>query len=63
MLQVGKWYRLSFPGTFAKVVEYSANVTPHSWLVESLILRSRWWVTSEGRPNNHMSPWLIVPRC
>ena len=35
----------------------------HPYLVESLFLRSRWWVNELGEPDNIYSPRLIVPRC
>jgi hypothetical protein len=61
-LKIGKWYRLSFPGIAARVIEPPANVQTRNYpyLVESLILRSRWWVNERGEPDNIYSPCLIV---
>ena len=61
-LKIGKWYRLSFPGIAARVIEPPANVQTRSYpyLVESLIQRSRWWVNERGEPDNIYSPYLIV---
>lgn len=56
-LRVGRWYRLRFPGTFAKVIEYNVR-NSHPYLVQTLIMRSKWWVDDRGRPNNHCSPPL-----
>jgi hypothetical protein len=33
----------------------------YRYLVESLVLRSRWWVNSRGGPDKFYSPQLIVP--
>ena len=33
----------------------------YRYLVESLVLRSRWWVNSRGEPDKFYSPQLIVP--
>lgn len=61
-LTVGKVYRLTFPGIAARVIEPPANVAGgnYAYLVESLILRSRWWVNELGEPDNIYSPRLIV---
>jgi hypothetical protein len=61
-LTVGKVYRLSFPGIAARVIEPPANAAGgnYTYLVESLILRSRWWVNELGEPDNIYSPRLIV---
>jgi hypothetical protein len=61
-LRIGKVYRLTFPGIAARVIEPPANapVGKYSYLVESLILRSRWWVNEFGEPDNIYSPHLIV---
>ena len=61
-LKIGKWYRLTFPGIAARVIEPPANVKTgnYPYLVESLILRSRWWVNERGEPDNIHSPHLIV---
>lgn len=63
-LKVGKLYRLSFPGIAARVIEPPASLTrsgEYCYLVESLILRMRWWVNRHGEPDNIHSPNLIVP--
>jgi hypothetical protein len=64
-LTVGKIYRLRFPGIAARVIEPPAHVQvgsrSHPYLVESLFLRSRWWVNELGEPDNIYSPRLIVP--
>jgi hypothetical protein len=61
-LTVGKVYRLTFPGIAARVIEPPANAAGgnYAYLVESLILRSRWWVNEFGEPDNIYSPRLIV---
>jgi hypothetical protein len=60
-LEIGKIYRLAFPGIAARVIEPPANVQvgKYPYLVESLILRSRWWVNEHGEPDNIYSPHLI----
>jgi hypothetical protein len=63
-LRVGKIYRLQFPGIAARVIEPPAGVkrsSEYSYLVESLVLRMRWWVNGRGEPDNIHSPNLIVP--
>jgi hypothetical protein len=61
-LTIGKVYRLAFPGIAARVIEPPANVAGgnYAYLVESLVLRSRWWVNELGEPDNIYSPRLIV---
>jgi hypothetical protein len=61
-LRVGKIYRLPFPGIAARVIEPPAKngTAKYPYLVESLILRSRWWVNERGEPDNIHSPRLIV---
>ena len=61
-LKTGKVYRLGFPGIAARVIAPPANVQvgKYPYLVESLILRSRWWVNARGEPDNIYSPHLIV---
>jgi len=61
-LKIGKLYRLSFPGIAARVIEPPAGVQvgKYPYLVESLILRSRWWVNERGEPDNIYSPQLIT---
>ncbi len=63
LLLVGKIYRLKFPGIAARVIETPCGVTPGKfpYLVESLFLRSRWWVNDLGEPDNIYSPLLITP--
>ena len=63
-LKIGKLYRLSFPGIAARVIEPPPGLQGSSgycYLVESLILRSRWWVDRRGEPDNIYSPNLIIP--
>src|SRR5262249_21412399 len=63
-LTVGKIYRLQFPGIAARVIEPPAGVkrsSEYPYLVESLVLRMRWWVNGRGEPDNIHSPNLIVP--
>jgi hypothetical protein len=63
-LTVGKIYRLRFPGIAARVIEppVKNGTSKYPYLVESLILRSRWWVNERGQADNIHSPRLIVPR-
>jgi hypothetical protein len=63
-LTVGKVYRLRFPGIAARVIEPPAGATAsrYPYLVESLFLRSRWWVNEHGEPDNIHSPQLVVPQ-
>jgi hypothetical protein len=63
-LKMGKLYRLGFPGIAARVIDPPAGVgrsSEYCYLVESLVLRSRWWVNRRGEPDNIYSPHLIVP--
>jgi hypothetical protein len=62
-LQVGKIYRLKFPGFAARAIEPPAGGKPgnYPFLVESLFLRGRWYVNERGEPDNISSPALIVP--
>ena len=62
--RVGEVYRLRFPGIAARVIEPPAKVekTGYPYLVESLILRSRWWVNELGEPDNIYSPHMIIPK-
>lgn len=58
-LAVGKWFRLCFPSTYAKVVAYRPKASlDYPYLVESWIIKARWWCDEQGRPNNHRSPRL-----
>ena len=61
-LKVGKVYRLRFPGIAARIIEPPSNIRTgkYPYLVESLILRSRWWVNELGEPDTVYSPRLIV---
>ena len=63
-LKVGNIYRLRFPGIAARVIEPPASTkkSRYPYLVESIILRSRWWVNERGEPDNIHSPQLVVPR-
>ena len=63
-LRVGKVYRLRFPGIAARVIEPPASVEQrgeYCYLVESVVLRVRWWVNERGEPDNIFSPKLVVP--
>lgn len=63
VLEVGKIYRLRFPGVAARVLEYSPQKIPsYPYLIESLILRSRWWADANGKPNNYKSPEIITAK-
>jgi hypothetical protein len=62
MLTTGKIYRLRLPGIAARVIEppmgrASGN---YPFLVQSLFLRSRWYVNERGEPDFN-APSLIVP--
>jgi hypothetical protein len=63
MLTVGNIYRLRFPGIAARVIDPPPGHAPgtHPFLVESLILRSRWYVNGRGEPLTIHTPSLIVP--
>jgi hypothetical protein len=60
---VGKIYRLRFPGIAARVIEPPPGLAPprFPFLVESLVLRSRWWVNELGEPDNIYSPLMKAP--
>lgn len=63
-LKIGNLYRLGFPGIAARVIDPPTGVertSEYCYLVESLVLRSRWWVNRRGEPDNIHSPNLIVP--
>jgi hypothetical protein len=62
MLTTGKIYRLRFPGIAARVIEPPTGRASgsHPFLVESLFLRSRWYVNERGEPD-FSAPLLIVP--
>jgi hypothetical protein len=58
-LIVGKIYRLRFPGIAARVIEPppGAGSPDYPYLVESLILRGRWYVNELGIN----SPLMVTP--
>jgi hypothetical protein len=62
MLQVGEIYRLEFPGIAARVIEPPAGqaFSNFPYLVESLFLRSRWYVNGRGEPVYPDAPHLLV---
>jgi hypothetical protein len=62
-LIVGKIYRLQFPGIAVRVIEPPpcAGSRNYPYLVESLILRSRWYVNALGEPDNINSPLMVIP--
>ena len=63
-LKTGKIYRLTFPGIAARVIEPPAGLQRpenYPYLVQSLFLGMRWWVNSNGEPDNIHSPPMIVP--
>jgi hypothetical protein len=62
-LVVGKTYRLKFPGIAARVIEPPTGhgSDRYPFLVESLVLRSRWYVNEHGEPASNDLPSLIVP--
>ncbi|WP_213775443.1 hypothetical protein [Bradyrhizobium sp. dw_78] len=62
MLRVGKIYRLKFPGIAARVIKPPTGQAFPSFpfLVESLFLRSRWYVNARGEPAYADAPRLIV---
>jgi hypothetical protein len=63
MLSVGAIYRLEFPGIAARVIKPPAGHAPSNfpYLVESLFLRSRWYVNGRGEPVYPDAPRLFVP--
>jgi hypothetical protein len=62
MLKVGQICRLEFPGIAARVIEAPIGLAPVSFpfLMESLFLRSRWYVNAHGEPAYADSPRLIL---
>jgi len=62
-LKIGRIYRLEFPGIAARVIEPPAghSSAEFPFLVESLFVRSRWYVNELGEPDNVHSPRLVVP--
>jgi hypothetical protein len=61
-IAVGKIYRLKFPGVAARVIASLPADRPSSYpyLIESLFVRSRWWVNERGEPDNIYSPMLVT---
>jgi hypothetical protein len=62
-LIVGRIYRLRYPGIAARVIESppGGGSQDYPYLVESLVLRSRWYVNARGEPDNINSPLLLIP--
>jgi hypothetical protein len=62
VLRVGKIYRLKFPGLAARVIKPPVGQASSSfpYLVESLFLRSRWYVNGRGEPAYPDAPSLVV---
>jgi hypothetical protein len=62
MLTIGKIYRLRLPGIAARVIEPPTGCASgnYPFLVQSLFLRSRWYVNERGEPDFN-APSLIVP--
>ena len=63
-LIIGKVYELRFPGIAARVIEPPKNSTipqRYPYLVESLVLKTRWWVNEHGKPQNIYSPRVVIP--
>jgi hypothetical protein len=63
MLKLRQIYRLKFSGIAARVIELALGSGNKSFplLVESLFLRSRWWVNERGETNCIGAPHLIIP--
>ncbi len=61
-LKIGRTYRLELPGIAARVIEAPAGhcSAKFPFLVESLFIRSRWYVNELGEPDNVHSPKLVV---
>ena len=62
MLHIGKIYRLRFPGIAARVIESPPGQAPSGFphLVESLFLKSRWYVNANGEPAYPDAPKVIL---
>ncbi len=62
MLHIGKIYRLRFPGIAARVIESPPGQAPSNfpYLVESLFLKSRWYVNANGEPAYPDAPHVIA---
>lgn len=65
MLKVGKVYRLKFPGIAARAIEPPPGLAPksHPFLMESLFLRSRWYLNARGEPFYPDAPRLVLKSC
>jgi hypothetical protein len=63
MLQIGKIYRLRFPGIAVRVIKPPPGQSPSGfpYLVESLFLKSRWYVNAGGEPAYPDAPH-VIPR-
>jgi hypothetical protein len=63
MLTIGKIYRLRLPGIAARVIEPPTGRASgnYPFLVQSLFLRSRWYVNERGEPDFN-APSLILAR-
>jgi hypothetical protein len=64
MLKVGQVYRLKFPGIAARVIEPPPGKAPkdYPYLMESIFLRSRWYVNVRGEPAYPDAPRLALAR-
>jgi hypothetical protein len=62
VLQIGKIYWTKFPGVAARVIRAPTGLAPssHPNLVQSLFLRSRWYVNDRGEPTHSHCPQLII---
>jgi hypothetical protein len=63
MLKFGQIYRLKFPGIAARVINAPHGQAPEGYsnLMESLFLRSRWYVNDRGEPFYPDAPVVLVP--
>jgi hypothetical protein len=61
-VKVGRVYRLKFPGIAARLIEPPPGEAPanYPFLMESLFLRSRWYVNARGEPLYPDSPRLVL---
>jgi hypothetical protein len=62
MLKIGKIYWLEFPGIAPRVIKAPDGLAPssHPNLIESLFLRSRWYVNDSGEPVYSDAPSVIM---
>jgi hypothetical protein len=62
MMKVGKIYRLKFPGIAARAIEPLHGLAPKNYpfLMESIFLRSRWYVNARGEPLYPDAPRLVL---